>query len=285
MKDKSKSKSRGLVLDPSTGKLRPVSFRQKMWQWVYGFCEPAILRGTDFMLKTPKRAESFNRMATPKMLPREVVVTSEAACRFIDFIYSQNTENNSARMAVTKCVCQTATKTFREPVMKDMALLYTADMYTSLKHTGIKEPFHIIETAEEAKSMIRYFDECGLVHTVMYCNSSGKWTFVVCNCDDEVCIPMKAYKLGRRDQVLAGPETVSLDREKCLGCSDCGKCIERYIFGCNAVGEDGKSTVDSSKCLGCGLCAVSCPSGARTMIPRDDYEHEDKLTTAILLGK
>ncbi len=279
-----KRNRRGLVLDPSTGELVPVRPGQKIQQWLYGFFEPTILRVTCFFLATPKRAAWFNKNPTPKALPREVVVTTEAACRFVDFIYSQKLENDSARIAVTKCVCQTATKTFREPVEKDMALLYTADMYTTLRHTGIKEPYRLIETAEEAKAMLRYFNECGLVHTVMYCHSSGKWTFVICNCDDEICVPMRAYKTGRRDQVLAGPEIVYLDPEKCRGCADCGKCLKRCIFEANTIGPDGKSRVDTTKCLGCGLCAATCPTGARTMVRRLDYEHEDKLTTRILLG-
>ena len=282
MKDE---KNVGLVLDPSTGELKPVKLSQKIQQWLYGFTEPVILRMTNFMYQKPERAEAFNKLATPKALPREVVLTTEAVCRFIDFIYAQETDNGSARIAVTKCVCQTATNTFREPVVKDMALLYTADMYTTMKHTGIGEPYELIETAEKAKEMIRSFDEFNLVHSVMYCHSSGKWSFVICNCDDEVCIPVKAYRAGRRDQVLAGPEIVSLDREKCLGCADCGKCVERCIFLCNSVGEDGKSVVDLDKCLGCGLCASTCPAGARKMVRRENYEHEDKLTTKILLGE
>lgn len=281
MKDK---KSVGLVIDAATGKFTPVKKSQKIQQWLYGFTEPLILRTTNFMLKTPSRAKAFNKMATPKALPREVVITTAAACRFIDYIYSHEVENDSARMAVTKCVCQTATNTFREPVLKDMALLYTADMYTTLKHTGIREPYQLIETAEKAKEMVRYFDECGLVHAVMYCHSSGKWTFVMCNCDDTVCIPVKAFKAGRRDQVLAGPEIVSLDRNRCGGCAECGRCVERCIIDCNTVGDDGKSVVDREKCLGCGLCSTTCPSGARTMTLRENYEHEDKVTTRILLG-
>ena len=270
-----------LRLDAKTGKLIPAKLPQKIQQWIYGFTEPSILRATNFMLKTPKRAAAFNKMATPKALPREVVVTTEAACRFIDYIYAQESENGTARMAVTKCVCQTSTNTFREPCMKDMALLYTADMYTTLKHTGIREPFRLIETAEEAKQMIRYFDECGLVHAVMYCHSAGKWTFVVCNCDDEICIPVKAYKAGRRDQVLAGPEIAVQDISKCAGC---GKCAERCMFDANEKTEDGKFRLNPAKCLGCGLCVSTCEQGARTMIPRADYKHEDQLTTRILLG-
>ena len=271
-----------LRLEAETGNLIPAKLSQKIQQWIYGFTEPSILRATNFMLKTPTRAKLFNKMATPKALPREVIVTTEAACRFIDYIYSQQSENGTARMAVTKCVCQTATNTFRDPVMKDMALLYTADMYTTLKHTGIREPFHLIETAEKAKEMVRYFDECGLVHAVMYCHSAGKWTFVMCNCDDEACVPMKAFKAGRRDQILAGPEIAVQDIAKCLGC---GKCAERCMFDANEKTEDGKFRLDTTKCLGCGLCISTCEQGARTMVGRHDYKHEDKLTTRILLGK
>ena len=183
-------------------------------------------------------------------------------------------------MAVTKCVCQTATGQFKEPIEKDMALLYTANLYTTAKHTGIGEPYRLIETAEEAKDMLRYFDECGLVHTIMYCHSSGKWTFVVCNCDDEICIPMRAYKAGRRDQVLAGPEICQLDTEKCVGC---GKCVERCIFDANEMRGE-KSFLDPSKCLGCGLCVSTCEGNARSLTARSDYEHEDTVTTKILLG-
>lgn len=270
----------GLILDPSTGTLKPVDRMHYVQQWVYGVVEPYILKSTKFMLDNETRSKLFNKMATPKALPREVVVSTEAACRFMDFIYGQEVGNESARMAVTKCVCQTSTGIYKEPVEKDMALLYTANLYTTAKHTGIGEPYRLIETAEEAKEMLRYFDECGLVHTIMYCHSSGKWTFVVCNCDDEICIPMRAYKAGRRDQVLAGPEICTLDDTKCKGC---GKCVERCIFDANEKPGD-KATLDPSKCLGCGLCVSTCEGKARSLTRRLDYEHEDKVTTKILLG-
>ena len=189
---------RGLVMDPASASLQPVDRNHYVQQWIYGAVEPAILKVTDFMYNDPVRTKLYNKLATPKALPREVVCSTDAVCRFIDFIYSAEADNDCPRMAVTKCVCQTATDTYAEPVWKDMALLYTANLYTTVKHTAIGEPYHIIETAEEAKKMIRQFDADRLVHTIMYCHGNGRWTFVVCNCDDTICVPMKAYLLGRR---------------------------------------------------------------------------------------
>lgn len=266
----------------SNGQLKNVSKAQKAQQWIYGVSEPYILKFADFMLKNPSRSEKYVQMSKPKCLPAGVVISTEAACRFVDFIYGQKLDNKSARMAVTKCVCQTALNRYREPVMKDMALLYIADMYTTMKHTGIKEKFTPIETAEEAKNMLRHFDECGLVHNVLYCHENGKWTFVMCNCDDQVCVPLRSYMAGRSEEMSAGPEIVKLDSSKCSGC---GKCVERCLFKANTIGKDGKSIVDTAKCLGCGLCVSTCETGARTLIARDDYKHEDILTTKVLLGK
>ncbi len=142
-------KEKSLVLE--NGQLKPVTWDQKFVQWWYGATEPYILKFADFMVRDEKRAEKYITMSKPKSFPSGVIISTEAACRFVDFIYSQNTDNNTARMAVTKCVCQTALKRYKEPVMKDMALLYLADMQTTMKHTGIKEKFTPIETAQEAK--------------------------------------------------------------------------------------------------------------------------------------
>lgn len=266
------------------GQLQKASKKQWFGQWWYGVTEPWILRFADFMMKTDKRCEIYIRMSKPKSLPRGVIISTEAACRFVDYIYSHNTKENPARMAVTDCVCQTALKKTREPRKKDMALLYAADMYTTLKHTGIKEKFNVIETAQEAKEMLKYFHDCGIMHNVLYCNSSGKWTFVMCNCDGEICVPYRSYMAGRKDEFGAGPEIVAYDKNKCIGIDKCGKCLDRCILKACKANADGRSGVILDECLGCGLCVSTCEGKARTLERRADYQHEDVLITDVLLG-
>lgn len=58
-------------------------------------------------------------------------------------------------------------------MLKDMSLLYTADMYTTMKHKGIKEYSSLLDTAEEAKEKVRFFDKCGLSMQYSYCHGSG----------------------------------------------------------------------------------------------------------------
>ncbi|MFI3167643.1 MAG: hypothetical protein R3Y32_05940 [Bacillota bacterium] len=280
MKD---NKEKGLVLAGS--ELKSVTRKQKFTQWWYGVSEPHLLRYADYMLRTEKRKAKYVKMKKPRALPAGIIISTEAACRFIDFIYGEKIGNLTARMAVTKCVCQTALKRCAQPEKKDMALLYTADMYTDMKHTGIKEKFEIIKTAQEAKDMVMYFNECGLMHNVFYCHASGKWSFVMCNCDSEICVPFRSYMAGRTEEISAGPEIVLLDTSLCEGGEKCGKCVQRCLVKACNIGEDGKSTIDHTKCLGCGLCVSTCTGKARTLRPRDNYKHDDVLTTKILLGK
>ena len=278
-----KKRDKPLILDGA--KLVPATKKHKFEQWWYGVTEPYLLKYGNLMLSNPILREIYIHQKAPASLPVSIVLSTNAACNFIDFIYSANGANGSARMSITKCVCQTTLKTYCEPVLKDMSLLYTADMYTTMKHKGIKEDFFLLDTAEEAKEKVRFFDKCGLIHAVFYCHGSGKWAFVMCNCYDKVCIPYRSYMAGRKEEMQAGPERVKLDASLCYGVSKCGKCIDRCKFKANSVGINGKSCVDITKCLGCGLCTTTCPSGARILEARPDYNHEDILTTQILLGR
>lgn len=249
------------------------SKRQRFAQWWYGVAEPYILRYSDFMLKTEFRRKIYIKQKKPASLPKSIIISNQMVNKFVDSIYENPEASGGAKIAVTDCVCQTALGKFKEPRKKDMALLYAADMYTTVTHTGIKEDFEPIETAEEAKKMLWHFHESGLMHNALYCNNSGKWLFVMCNCDNEICVPFRSYMAGRKEELGAGPDIVEYDQAKCIGVEKCGKCIDRCILKACFKGPDGFSRVNLDECLGCELCVTYCKGNARKMVPRKDYKY------------
>lgn len=260
----------------SGSKTKRVGSLQYFIQWCYGVGEPTLTRIIDWFLRHRPTRFLLSKSKESKILPKCIVLSTDAVCKYIDYIYKIEGPKG-ARMGIGNCVCQTSLGREKEPKRKDMVLLYTADIYNNIVKT-----YEPIETAEEAKSYIREFHKAGLVHTVLYCFNSGQWVFVLCNCDNEICVPLRTHLAGK-PTMLPGPEIIELNPNKCVGISRCGKCINRCILSaCHPSGD--KSGVDYSKCLGCGLCTTTCESGARKLKIRTDYRFEDIIARKILLG-
>jgi len=264
-------------------RIRMVGLIQYSLHTLYALFEPFLLRIMDKILQNWFFAE--NRVGRwlftvgCKMIwyfPHGITLTTESAERLIDFITSAEGPKG-ARLAVGPCVCQMALDQWQKPSIKDMVVLYGADIY--LDHY---KDYKIID-AEEGKKLLREYHDKGLVHIVDFCMSSGKWTFVVCNCESEICLITRAYLLTG-EFVLPGPEVVAHDSEVCFGAKECGRCIDRCKFDANQL-ADGKPEVMYDKCLGCGLCVTTCPPLARKMVERKDYQHEKKISSDLLLGK
>lgn len=157
-----------------------------------------------------------------------------------------------------------------------MTILYGADIYYRL-NMG----FELI-TAEQAKSILKECHQAGLVHAIEFCFQSGKWNFVICNCDSEICAPTRVFLYTGKFQ-YPGPEIADHDQMKCIGKSNCGRCLQRCIYSANqAVGD--KITYNADKCMGCGLCVTTCKGDARSMIVRKDYSHDHQIQSKVLLG-
>jgi Pyruvate/2-oxoacid:ferredoxin oxidoreductase delta subunit len=263
-------------------RLRKVGLLQYFFHWLYAVCEPTILRIVDFIFSikvlTQTKPGRMLLLVIAKLswfFPHGIVLTTEAAQRMIDFIVKTGGPEG-ARLAVGPCVCQRALGRWQEPSFKDMVILYGADIYTHLK-LGYK-----LITAEEAKRLLKTFHRVGLVHSLDLCMRSGKWAFVICNCDREICVLARVYLiLGAF--LWPGAETVTHDPQFCIGVENCGLCIERCIFGVNSTVE-GDLRLDYAKCMGCGLCVSTCIGQARTMAKRQDYKHQHQIPAELLLG-
>jgi ferredoxin len=265
----------------SEDKLRRVGPVQYFLHTLYAMAEPTLLRIMDKILQTKFFTEngvgnwlfSFGCRQV-WYLPHGIALTTQAAERLLDFIISSEGPKG-ARLAVGPCVCQMSLDQWQEPCKKDMVVLYGADIY--LSHY---KDYTIIDV-EEGKRLLRQCSEKNLVHIVDFCMASGKWTFVVCNCDTDICLITRAY-LATGEFVLAGPEKVLHNESLCLGAEKCGRCMKRCLFEANQL-TNAKPEVLDEKCLGCGLCVTTCPSGARSMTERPDFKHDKKFSRDILL--
>ena len=117
---------------------------------------------------------------------------------------------------------------------------------------------------EEAKKVIRGYDEEGLMHSI--------WTFVtpyvtgICNCDRD-CGAYKGYIEKRGAPIFFRAEDIcSVDWDLCTGCKSCmSQCQFGAQFYSSALG---KVYIDPSRCFGCGVCRAACPSDAIALVPR-----------------
>jgi NAD-dependent dihydropyrimidine dehydrogenase PreA subunit len=267
---------------PQKKELRRVGPIQYVLHWVYAVLEPPLLRFFNRLLKTrwitetrPGRAVLNTLLLLAFAFPHSICVSLEAAERFIDHI--ENTEGpKGARIGVGPCVCQRALGCRKEPYMKDMVILYGADIYYHL-NVGYR-----LISGEEAKAILRECDKAGLVHNLDLCMRSGKYVFVICNCDNEICPLPPIYRLTGKI-IWPGPEIIRHHASLCLGKERCGRCFARCIFDVNRE-VNGRVVVDYAKCMGCGLCVSTCMGHARTMAVREDYRHDHHVPASLLLG-
>lgn len=249
------------------GKLVKEGRFQKSLHKLYAILEPTILRVLDWMMRS--KIIGGNRVGRVFLkgvamalwfLPHGVVTNYDGLERLLTWLE----EHGDTHIAIGPCVCKAALGVKTEPYNTDMTILYGAEIYKEI----LPHEYRYI-SKDEALKLLKEFEKHGLVHTVFACFNSGRWTFVICNCDPKVCVPMRAYFMVK-EGIYPGPLIASVDENLCRGVEECGECLKVCPF--NAVIEkDGKSYV-TNKCMGCGLCIERCPSGARKLVPRSDYK-------------
>ena len=244
------------------GKLVPASRIQVMIDNFYARNEPMIIRILDATVRlfVKLRAKPVLRVLSRLLgvvLPTGEVVTTEQALNFIDAISALG----KAEIAVGPCMCQKALGKRKGTYEKDMVILYGAEAYKRAYPPEYKDL-----NPDEAKQLLRKFQEEGLMPTFYSCLRSSGWIYAICNCDSEICFPFRAHQAAGA-VLYSGPYIIKVDADNCIGC---GTCVERCHFGANTI-VDGRSQVDLSKCYGCGLCVATCNGQARSMVARTGY--------------
>ena len=134
------------------------------------------------------------------------------------------------------------------------------------KYPDYSHSFEVLEK-EEAKKMLRSFDQQGLVHSI--------WTFKtpyvggLCNCDQD-CM---AYRMTVKEKLLPimfrAEYVATIDWDLCSGCK---KCISQCQFGAILYSVTQKrSNINVMQCYGCGVCRTVCDKGAIQLKPRSEF--------------
>ena len=119
---------------------------------------------------------------------------------------------------------------------------------------------------EEAKRVIREYDQEGLIHTIW----TGVTPYIIglCNCDRD-CLAYGTYIVQRGLPMFFRAEYVGrIDPDLCSGCKDC---LKQCQFGAEFYSSAlGKVYIDPTRCFGCGVCRAACPIDAIQLIPRQE---------------
>jgi Pyruvate/2-oxoacid:ferredoxin oxidoreductase delta subunit len=160
---------------------------------------------------------------------------------------------NARTFVLINCECRSHYQRCDNPVENCFLINDAADAY-------LKQGIGRTVSLEEAERVLRYADECGLVHLTIY--NPHQYVYAVCSCCFCCCHDLQFLKLhGRKDLIAHSEYVAQTDMEQCIHCGDC---IERCVFEAR-VWEAGQMNYDPGDCYGCGLCVSVCSMEATTM--------------------
>jgi len=166
-------------------------------------------------------------------------------------------------IAVGTCPCRRARNKISDTVPNntDMVFGRWAEEYLD-NYPGLYTRI----SREEALGLVESFDSHGFIHQIYGFPLRERASYVLCNCDRDVCIPMQAHRKRGYAAFRKGRSLAAVDAGACLGTDECGRCIERCPFGAR-VAVAGKAVVVGDDCYGCGLCVTTC-RGKATRLER-----------------
>jgi ferredoxin len=239
------------------------------------FVRPAVSGQPASMVDLMAALGGAEEMATPRP-PQEVILEHRKALHFGQVLPIEDVERvidmvDSITRVPCGCRFVTTGKT-------DKRYCFGLGKAPGAAFTGIPEASSSLETLdkEQAKRIIRQYDEEGLVHTL--------WTGItpyilgLCNCDRDCLAYRYSFEMRGTPSFFRAEYVCRIGDDNCSGCKDCFKqCQFGALFYSSTFG---KAHIDPSRCFGCGLCRAACPTDAIQILARE----EDPIAAKLWLG-
>jgi electron transport complex protein RnfB len=176
---------------------------------------------------------------------------------------------NANSFRVTDCICR------KERIIAGNSCDHSLEVCLGFsKEEGAYDYFsrggRIISKGEAFK-VIAQAEEEGLIHNVFYNVKEGHGA--ICNCCSCCCGVIRAAKEYGAAHTLAKSNYLALiNSDECTACGVCAD--ERCQM--DAISEDGDVyRVVNDLCIGCGVCTITCPTDAISLIerPKEDQDN------------
>lgn len=206
---------------------------------------------TEF-LDDHRKIESIIPRSVVRVIP--VNKTVEAETQVAAFEDVNEIVNKADLLAVTKCTCRVVDGSCGLPLDVCIQVNKAAE-YALDRGTGREL------TKKEALEILIMCGEKGLVHTVGNSRGLGH---IICNCCKDCCINWPGPRNSNVNFASPSRFTAKVDVDLCTVCEDC---LERCYFDAITMeGEGDTALIKEDACMGCGLCAVTCPGEAISLI-------------------
>jgi Pyruvate/2-oxoacid:ferredoxin oxidoreductase delta subunit len=188
-----------------------------------------------------------------------VNVEAEMDHRVLNLIEVEAILRGSDNIFLSDCGCRSIHKNCDSPLDTCIAINVAEDY---AEKNPANNPHRI--NVEEALEVLRKSHEVGLVHMAYVFKGEDK-PQLICSCCPCCCHTLGGIlRHGITTQVLTS-KFISVDDD--TRCINCGKCVERCVFGARAMVK-GKKKLDKTLCFGCGLCVSTCSKEAIKLVRR-----------------
>jgi ferredoxin len=232
---------------------------------IFSKYEHVIMRTIDYLASTAwihdhaftKRAVDAVSRGVLSLINGEILDLQES-CQLVESI-----AGGGYTIAVGTCPCRRARNQISDTVPNntDMVFGRWAEEYLH-NYPGLYRRV----TGEEALELVEDFDRHGFIHQIYGFPIREDASYVLCNCDRHVCIPLQAQRERGYPAFRKGRSLAVVDPGACVGVDECGACLTRCPFGARIVSGD-KASVAGEDCYGCGVCMATC-RGQATRLER-----------------